>query len=64
MFHGDDGDDRLDGGGGPFGFGSYGGPGRNELHQDRAQAAERSRSRAGSFSLARGRSVPSAEFFW
>ncbi|OKH99020.1 calcium-binding protein [Streptomyces sp. CB02923] len=31
MIHGDDGDDRLDGGGGPFGFGSYGGPGNDTL---------------------------------
>ncbi|WKX69309.1 calcium-binding protein [Streptomyces sp. XD-27] len=31
MLHGDDGDDRLDGGGGPFGFGSFGGPGNDTL---------------------------------
>lgn len=31
MFHGDDGDDRIDGGGGPFGFGSYGGAGNDTL---------------------------------
>ncbi|MEU7230416.1 calcium-binding protein [Streptomyces chrestomyceticus] len=31
MLHGDDGDDHLDGGGGPFGFGSYGGPGNDTL---------------------------------
>ncbi|AJT69809.1 hypothetical protein T261_8214 [Streptomyces lydicus] len=31
MLHGGDGDDRLDGGGGPFGFGSFGGPGNDTL---------------------------------
>ncbi|MGW8378899.1 calcium-binding protein [Streptomyces sp. ODS28] len=31
MLHGDDGDDRIDGGGGPWGFGSYGGPGNDTL---------------------------------
>ncbi|MFF2847371.1 calcium-binding protein [Streptomyces sp. NPDC058001] len=31
MLHGGGGDDRLDGGGGPFGFGSYGGPGNDIL---------------------------------
>lgn len=31
MLHGDDGADQLDGGGGPFGFGSYGGPGDDVL---------------------------------
>ncbi|MGW2635001.1 calcium-binding protein [Streptomyces chattanoogensis] len=31
MLHGDDGDDRLDGGGGPFGFGSLGGSGNDTL---------------------------------
>ncbi|WP_305127401.1 calcium-binding protein [Streptomyces longispororuber] len=31
MLYGDGGDDELDGGGGPFGFGSYGGPGDDTL---------------------------------
>ncbi|MGH4035894.1 calcium-binding protein [Actinomycetota bacterium Odt1-20B] len=31
MLHGGDGDDKLDGGGGPFGFGSYGGAGNDTL---------------------------------
>lgn len=31
MLHGEDGDDRIDGGGGPFGFGSYGGAGDDTL---------------------------------
>ncbi|MFE6776271.1 calcium-binding protein [Streptomyces sp. NPDC057702] len=31
MLHGEEGNDRLEGGGGPFGFGSYGGPGNDTL---------------------------------
>ncbi|MFJ6567995.1 calcium-binding protein [Streptomyces sp. NPDC091292] len=31
MLYGEGGDDRIDGGGGPFGFGSYGGPGNDIL---------------------------------
>lgn len=33
MLYGEDGNDKLDGGGGPFGFGPYGGPGNDTLYR-------------------------------